>query len=148
MALGIGQAAMGSTSIGSGAPSDPPDVPEGITDGIRYRDWTTLDYKIDPNTLHQRQTTRVRQQVMWVLQTELGSSMAAPDDGITIPRKGTGQTASEVSSSIRSALRWLVTGGSITLDAVRVETGGQRIAVYVDYTNLETGENEQARWPK
>ena len=148
MALGIGQAAMGSSQMGSGSPTDPADVPEGITTGVRYRDFVTRDYQIDPDTLHVRQTSRIQQIVMWVLQTELGSSTAAPNEGITIPRKGTGRTASQIELSIRSALRWLVGAGSITIDAVRVQTGGQRVAAYIDYTNHETGEQEEAQYPK
>jgi hypothetical protein len=89
----------------------------------------------------------LRQRVVLALRTLLGSSAAVPTMGVELPRKMGTTYAAEVRNAVLVALRQLVDVEKIMrVDGITTVKGaGGRSLITVSYTDLTTGEADEAR---
>lgn len=135
----------GATPFGYGVPDDPGTIPTGVTSASRWINPQTGKLEIDGTTGHLKQMSRVMQQALLALRTELGSIPEAPEFGYQSPKKMTPRFESEVDAQVRSTLRHLTdVQKCMTILRLEVTRGGSaRYSVVLRYRNHDTGEEEK-----
>ena len=136
MLAGLGTATMGSAPFGAGTPTPANVPPEGTAELANFIDQSG-DYVVAEDGSYQRMPV-VRQQVLLLLRTELGSAAHEPEVGLELPQKMDQSFEQRARGAVLSALEPI--GDDIRIDAIPVEripTG--RADITVEYTDLTTG---------
>jgi hypothetical protein len=143
---GAGLLPFGLGPFGFGTPLSVEAPPAGAA-GSRYLNPATGDYEQDPTTRQFAQMPALRQRVVLALRTLLRSSTAVPTMGVELPRKMGTTYAAEVRNAVLVALRQLVEIEKIMrVDGITTVKGvGGRSLITVSYTDLTTGEADEAR---
>lgn len=143
--MGFGLSSFGLSPYGTGTPETSA-VPASGAAGSRYINPATRDYQQDPTTGQLAQMPSTRQRVLLALLTVQGSSSVYGRFGIKLPRKMGTSFEVEMRFAVRAALRHLTDAEKvIRIDSITVERGaGSRSRTTVSYTDLATGETDQA----
>ena len=143
---GLGGAALGSSPFGVGTPVPGTPNPKQPTSYSRYINPGSGDYGVDPATGQLEQMPPVRQRMLIVMKTILGSSSVLPRLGIDVPRKIDKTIVNAMRNSIREAYRQLTDVEKVVrLDTVLVSTQSLgRLAVVIGFTDLTQPSVNQA----
>lgn len=134
----VSGAPIGSTPFGFGTPVAAPLPPTQGPALSRFIDSYTGDYYIDPKVGQFGSMPSLRQRVLLIVNTEIGSSTALPDLGIVRPRKIDESYVASTRAAIRRACYRLTDIERIMkIQDILVDkqTGG-RIAVTLIYSDL------------
>lgn len=135
---GLGFAPLGTSPLGWGKPaaSDPQTASKsgyGAVSSVSF-DPHTADVEIDAYGSEESMTD-AQQRVYFCLKTIRGTRTAFPDFGLQAPRKILDDMQTEIYELVRVALAPVLDDGSITLDAVRVETIKNTVCAAVIWTD-------------
>ena len=145
---GFGTAPFGTVGAGLGVPvsaSAPPDGPAGC----RFLSPITKDYEVDSTTGQLKQMPAVRQRVLILLTTAIGSASTQPDIGVRWPRKMGDRFEGQVRNAVAAALYQLTTVEKV-IRIVRVivekgRGGRSRTTVVWKYTATNIEDRESFR---
>lgn len=137
---GLGLTPLGVTPFGLGTPDGTQAPPDTKPAGVRYINYLTKDYERADNGELKRMPP-MRQRVLLVLSTTLGSSTILPGLGLRLPERIDKRYPQLAEQAIRSALKPMVQSRELRVDFVRVNRTNNpgRVDHQVGYTDLTTG---------
>ncbi len=145
---GFGSAPFGSSGVGVGVPvtaAAPPDGPAGS----RYLDAVTKDYRVDGTTRQLQQMPAIRQRVLIMLTTVLGSATTQPNLGVRWPRKMGDTYGAQVKNAITAALYQLTEVEKVIrlkdVIVVKGKSGRSQTTVIWTYTATNIEDRESFR---
>ncbi len=144
---GFGSLGFGTGPFGLGTPLVAPEEPTGSV-GSRWINTATKDYEVDVGTNNLKQMPSVRQQVMLAITTIQTSSSMQPRFGVTLPNKMGDLFENQCKQACVAALAHLTDTDppTIRINKITVTKGrNSRAEILIDYTDLTTGENDQAK---
>lgn len=137
MAAGLGPFGLGSPTEGASTPTAPA--------GIRHINPVTRDYEMDATTGQFKQTTSIRQRVLLIALTKIGSASRSRKLGVKLPAKVSENFEAETRDAVRIAYQQMTDVEQVIridgVDTVRGQLG--RVAVMIRYTDLTTGKQDQ-----
>ena len=141
---GFGTAPAGTSGAGFGVPVNASAPPSGPA-GCRYIDATTKDYAIDSTTGQMQQMPPLRQRVLIIATTVLGSATTQPNLGVRWPRKMGDTYEAQVRNALVAAFYQLTEVERVMrIDSVTVTKGrAGRSSTLLQWTDLSTNQPDQ-----
>lgn len=140
--LGLGEFSAGTESAGLWVEEEDESTDTNV--GVRFIDPRTRDYARDADGNFIRGSA-ARQRMVIALTTAFGSSLAAR--GVRFPAKHDSTARQVTEAEIRTVTQPMVDDATVQIDAIKIEVAANRVpgrlGIEVQFTNLETGEEEE-----
>lgn len=153
MTTGAGLSTAGTSPAGLGTPTANTQlvgsgyqVSEGGCVSSVLIEYGTKDYVFDDYG-NEKPMSDAAQRVYILISTSVNSRTGWPDFGLKPPKYINGNMQRDVERRVRTALKPVLDDGTITVDAVEVETEGNKVVCVVRWTDRRRQESRDTRVP-